>query len=480
MSLIAVPVYVPFESLQFYYKDRCTTSFFAPYTSPSVASAIAGAPQVSTDFTQSNWTQKLQVILGTLSNTVTASKIDPLSRVKAMTSTSLERPFWEYDSVEKGGSYADFKAAKESGQILLRPMRAVSMRVHDRLIPQGVVIDRYPARNDPKFGFIFGSQVPGVLTTSCPYPLRQGYSVDNTDYLLIEDLRDAPSSNFGMVRWDLYAQSLPASSLATVDLEEVSRYLDTRRDYTVLVNEALDELNSGIYDVLTELGEMPETLKYIFDTLRRIILIFLGMKSKEAAARKRFKGKELIDEISSLWMQFRYAVSPLGYSVNDALKLLDAQATKYQTVRKRRDFPFSYEHRGVKYSGTLEARVFAKMRLNATAKTVGLGLNPLKTLWELTPLSFVVDWVIPIGDMLGALVQPAHSRQIAISGSIRVRAMSIEVDGFPLSNSCDYYRNNVLPNQPTIPYPNVFLNWKRVMDSLALSWGLFLKQHWKS
>ena len=250
-----------------------------------------------------------------------------------------------------------------------------------------------------------------------------------------------------------------------------------------MVNQALDEINSGAYDLLTELGELPETISYVYSTLRRIIQAFLLVKSKEAAARKKFKGAELIDELTSLWMQFRYAVGPMAYSVADILEYMNVSNRGYVTARKREDVPFEIDlGNGFTMSGDIEHRVFAKLRVDLTSQTRNLGLNPAKTLWELTPLSFVVGWVLPIGDILGALVPPSSALQTAATHSVRIRKVKlIHKDYGNVNVDVDIYQNNVI--NPSVDWrilPDVSMNWKRVLDALSLSWMLFIKPLWKS
>lgn len=246
-----------------------------------------------------------------------------------------------------------------------------------------------------------------------------------------------------------------------------------------LVNSALAENNSGALDLLTELGEAPETLRYIFGSLRRIVQLFLGLKSREAAARKRFKGKELIDELTSLWMQFRYAASPIAYSIEDVWA--KQQAThSYVTTRKRQDVEHEVTYGDVTFKCTIEHRVFVKSRVDLGNVLAHFKVNPAATLWELTPLSFVIDWVLPIGDMLSALGSPAGSIQQETLVSRRIRSGTMVIGGVEVPCDINYYIATNRPLKPKLFTPDVFLSWKRMLDAFALSWSIFLKQHWKS
>ena len=262
-------------------------------------------------------------------------------------------------------------------------------------------------------------------------------------------------------------------------------YLENQEHPSGLVNPTLEKLNAGVYDLLTELAELTSTIQYIFSALRRIVLAFIGIKSREVKLAKKYGygSKEFIDELAGLWMSFRYAASPIAYSIQDAQKVLAAQQRSFVTERGRKDVPFSYSVDGYTFSGMLEWRCFAKAKVQGA--TVGLGLNPVRTLWEVTPLAFVVGWVLPVGSMLSALMPPSGAQQVVASLSYRVRNVEItylhEGKTITVPNKIDIYK--VTPIAPSAEFdlwPQFHMNWKRSLDGLALSWSMFLKQFWKS
>lgn len=270
----------------------------------------------------------------------------------------------------------------------------------------------------------------------------------------------------------------PTNSFAEYGKPDLQHFVDYLINLTPPVNlktYALDEAYAGVYDAMTELVELPETLRYIYSLLERIIRLALSFKRKATLAEKKFTNKELIDEIASLWMQFRYAASPLAYSVQDAVELLFHKPQTYVTVRKRQDVPFRYEAGGHVIEGTAEHRCYVKIRLKQSSLN-NIGLNPIKSLWEVTPLAFVIGWVLPIGSLLGSIMPPNRVDDIGVMESVRVRSITSNHH----TMTCDFYHA-----QPTNAVPNglcldVHMNVKRYLDSLALSWGLFLKQHWRN
>lgn len=392
------------------------------------------------------------------------------------------------ETVKAQGTFKEFKQQRQDGVIVLKPLHKVKASVKDRYLYDIVQTGGLSSVVKTDFNWPkeisepFGSRDPRACDWS-------GWSaeVDLSDYGTVtlshadaEAIRPGPTT---LVHWQASEGTVSTlfERLGKPDLIAISDYITALEVPPGLINPALDEIHSGAYDILTEIGESKETIGYMFDTLKRILRLALAFKTKEWTAKKKLKGKDLVDEVTSLWMQFRYAVSPLAYSFQDAAEYLSAKVlAEYVTARKRRDVDYEWESNGWKYSFTVEHRVFAKARIDLKATTAQLGVNPLKTLWELTPLAFVVNWVIPVGEMLGALVPPPSALQTAASHSMRVRSVKAEKDGQVLMIDFDLYNNKVIPATAEFNLrPDFYFNWKRGLDAFSLSWSMFLKRLWK-
>lgn len=244
-----------------------------------------------------------------------------------------------------------------------------------------------------------------------------------------------------------------------------------------LITSVHAEANSGIWDVLTEAAEAKETISWIFGLLREAIELIITFK-KEISRIHRQPGKStaaIADEVASLWMQFRYAFSPIGYSVDDAMAYLEADFKPYQTFRKGSNIKLDVDLPSGWSIDDLEVRdrVFLKYRYAAGYALDGLGFNAVTTAWELTPLSFVVDWVLNIGDLLASLNTPqnvidmgcSYSRQI--KDEVRVKTP----EGDVLIN-VNYYK--LTPYNPLDRVGlsiNPSMTWKRWLDAISLMWG---------
>lgn len=245
-----------------------------------------------------------------------------------------------------------------------------------------------------------------------------------------------------------------------------------------LITSAVAEANSGIYDILTELGEIRETMSYIFGIFADILRLSKQVKKDVLRARRRpgATAASIADEIAAIWMQYRYAVSPLVYSANDLLDLRTGMFGRFQTFRTGTSHTF---HINVDdwSSGPIEYvdRVWCKYQYDVLDGKHGLKLNLLSTAWELTPLSFVVDWVLNIGDLLSALVMPSNVQQAAYQYSRQLRKTEIVLtrpgNTQAVHLQCRYYKAN--PISPIMHLGlgvDVSMTWKRWIDALALSW----------
>lgn len=361
--------------------------------------------------------------------------------------------------------------SRETGEILVSPLKRVSGRIHDRLL----VLEERRISNTVRTAFWRENMVG--TGTFCDFASGRLELMTWPSFLGAGGVNSATATTD--TPWGSYTFALSevtkSNSYFSIHGRPSIDGLDHLPFPQALHNAALAELEGGVFDLLTELGEAKETITYLYSILRRLISIFIGVRSKEALARKQFTGKDLVEEIASLWMQFRYAISPLVYSFEDALKALELADRQYVTVRKRLDEPFSHTVDGYTFTGVVENRVWMKSLV--TSQTNVLGMNPLKTMWELTPLSFVVDWVIPVGNWLGSLVPNPSLDGGKATWSQRIRKLSITgPTGDKIQNDISYYNSWEVPlSTKFVLNFDVNMTWKRWIDSMALSWLLFIK-----
>lgn len=265
-----------------------------------------------------------------------------------------------------------------------------------------------------------------------------------------------------------------------------------------IVTSALAEANSGTYDLLTEVAELPETLRYLIGILRDFASALKAVRKREVEVKKLFRNKkqtertayELADALASVWLQFRYAISPLGYSFNDVITTLEEYKRVFAKYRQRQ---VDYAE-PVKISGLdilshddfiTSHKVFIKRSFSpediVDALLSLLKVNPLATAYELIPLSFVVDWFLNIGDYITAMTgtisysQEAATYSWKTEGNVTYGMNNILPDGYrPPTVNLSYrtYKRIVIdPKAHTGLSYDPFINWKRQLDALALLWG---------
>lgn len=250
-----------------------------------------------------------------------------------------------------------------------------------------------------------------------------------------------------------------------------------------LVTAAVAEANSGIYDLLTEIGEFKSTLSFVFGALGEILRLSAQLKKDIFRAKSR-PGQTLAsiaDELSGLWMAYRYAVMPLAYSVDDILDYHSSTFTPYATVRKGSSLSHDLElPYGWKASSSIETidRCYVKTRFGLDLALHDLKFNPLATAWELVPLSFVVDWVLNVGDLLSALVPPRGISERAVQYSRQIRDLNVVIsrtDGYGghyVLTGSSYQAKPINPLDHFGLNIDVSMSWKRWLDALALTWGM--------
>lgn len=239
-----------------------------------------------------------------------------------------------------------------------------------------------------------------------------------------------------------------------------------------LVTEALAQINAKTLDLLTTLAELPETIQMIVDILKKVADLIVGYKKEIGHLGKILKDpKELSEKAASLWLQYRYGIMPLIYTVQGALEVLEEQSkgVEFIDVKKKKTITS-------KVFTDIEVeqihRVFIKRRIVDFTVDNSLLINPALTAWELVTLSFVIDWFLNIGDILASLQESKYDSQAAqysikttIKGSNRTHEIDCETYVRKSINPRIYINLQFSPN----------INMKRALDAMALLRVIVLK-----
>lgn len=191
-----------------------------------------------------------------------------------------------------------------------------------------------------------------------------------------------------------------------------------RLENKVMVKLAAVDVNAG-----AELGESRETLRMLADKALTAAAAFKAIKSKDMNGlkkalgirdRKDFAGN-VGEAIGKRRLEFEYGWKPLIMSTADLVDKFHKGLKRPQVLSARSVHKDSYpvtlelanKNRVLSVSGSSDrlhiCKIFASPKGEYLDALGQLGVtNPLGVMWELMPYSFVIDWFIPVGDILEA------------------------------------------------------------------------------
>lgn len=218
----------------------------------------------------------------------------------------------------------------------------------------------------------------------------------------------------------------------------------------------------------------------------------LGTKRRACSKlKKRFKNLD-IHSVASAELTIAFGIAPLLGDIHASLEQLQTALSKplirrmVVTKSARADVVTSYGDQSGKahWKLTRSNRAVVYVRLNPNHCDFTMG-NPLEVAWELVPFSFVVDWMIPVGDYLSAL--DALKGVDSITGTLTEKLYRTGRDdrlGYHSGNPAwpmdfvqqvgrahrVYHEREVLSSipLPRVPTWNPSKSWKSVMHGAAL------------
>lgn len=282
----------------------------------------------------------------------------------------------------------------------------------------------------------------------------------------------------------------------------IDNHISTLPRNNTMITSTVSDLRGGTYDLLTDLAEFAETYSYVMGCVIRVLSEYTNVKKRisdkgKSMARKtqraKAKGKQKtvknraptkgeIDDAASEWLAYRYAMGPLILSINSAIEWLNTRDHEYQKYRGNS----SHGPQTIKFGDfevtipVVNDRCFGKVRFDG--HTAGLKLNPLSTALEKVPLSFLLNWVCNIGDVLTSYWPPSGATQEVYSYSRQVpnSAVTATFRGKPVQIEYGYYRIDTINPKDHIKLTlELNVTWKRMLDAFALSYGPVRKAVYK-
>jgi hypothetical protein len=147
-----------------------------------------------------------------------------------------------------------------------------------------------------------------------------------------------------------------------------------------------------------------------------------------------------VDDLTNAWLEGRYGWRVLVYDMKDiaeVLSNLDSSRTRFrkyvgssftETDRVAIDTATAYETR----LGYIETTYDISVRgfVIADISPPSFAFNPITTAWELIPYSFVIDWIVNIGQFLETLSFLVLRSNHYSAGGIQIEAeRTLEVQG---------------------------------------------------
>jgi hypothetical protein len=256
-----------------------------------------------------------------------------------------------------------------------------------------------------------------------------------------------------------------------MDQVAIKNLIPTIGNSDYYVQAAAAKIYSQGWDALTFGAELSKT-----------VVMFRSFLTRWASLARSGK-------LESLWLEGRYGWRPLVYDMKDINKAIN----NLNEGRKRyRDSVGSTTTKTWKQINTINA-VYGVLTCTTTyTDTFGIRgsivadieppriqFNPITTAWELMKLSFVVDWVLNIGQFLESLSFLALQREYYAAAGFQVKRSYIQTSNFVPAVGClgTWYTDSrgeatltqrIPTSVSTIPLPKLRLGAFKVLDLVAL------------
>lgn len=256
------------------------------------------------------------------------------------------------------------------------------------------------------------------------------------------------------------------------------------------VQSALSEANNGQYAILATLAEIPEGWIGALSGVKKCLQMYKEAQAKDfrlhnklsklrkiqnptLAVRKEIDS--LVSAVADIWLTYRLAIKPTVGAIEDWLALdTNPELPLYQRFRSLEQSSFDLGFDSTHNVMCIE-RAFIKRRYDTFIASLGWG--SLSAVWELVPLSFVVDRFIDIGEFITAHTSPNLSVDEGNTYSWKVNSGT----SFPICNNrtvsvsfSGYKRILINPyHYCGLSYPET-RSFSQSADHAALAWKIFI------
>lgn len=274
----------------------------------------------------------------------------------------------------------------------------------------------------------------------------------------------------------------------------------TSAQIAAAVNGAISKARQGTWDFLTFAGEFKSTSAMFRKAAFALHKSVRAAIKKAQDSRKR-GGKSLeditpaewLDMVSSAWLTYRYGIMPLVYDLQDMREALKKGFVS-DLLRERSTVTLSDTLNKTRTTTDSSRQYVVVETLSYTHKVRGwagafvpyqsaIAVDPIRTAYELTTLSFVMDWFFDFGTWLEAVSPFAVGELLGSTASVQtVSSYTQEVswtgiNGFVGSASAVTWTKDTKkyarwPQGATLPGYFPRLNAARVTDAVALVYSI--------
>lgn len=206
-------------------------------------------------------------------------------------------------------------------------------------------------------------------------------------------------------------------------------------DASYFVQAAAAKIYASGWDALTFIAELKETANMFRNTALRFSRTLRKIRSAQTvghlAKRAKRGGIKTAKSLDDLWLEGRYGWRTLAYDVQDIIKAISRIDDKRKRFRESVGTTFTDS---VSWPQTVSGGMTVVLSrvteyefgLRGTAvadiEPPKVAFNPVITAWELTKLSFVVDWFVNVGQWLESMSYLALATQHYEAQGLYVKA----------------------------------------------------------
>lgn len=274
-------------------------------------------------------------------------------------------------------------------------------------------------------------------------------------------------------------------------LDMVSNRLVNLTIDSTLVSVARGKANAAQYDIMAALAETPETWRSILNGCTVILNMYKDARKgairlenqlsrlqriEQPSAMTRLRIAEITKAISDVWLTYRLGILPTVNMVEDLLALNLANERVFYRYRETTSSILDVSYGSETCDLPVIHRAFIKRRYDSGIES--LGFSNLAAVWELVPLSFVIDRYVNIGNLISSFTTPDLSVKQGATYSWKVsgtRGATVSNTGWSYSVTVSSYRRTVInPDRYCgVDFPPK-RSFEQKADHLALLWNLVL------